>query len=267
MGTAIANTIHGSDFDDTLSGLGGNDTLLGHGGNDTMSGAGGADSMDGGGGLRHRDYSVTAADTHPVTLNGRDRGTGDGRRRIDDSSRNVENVRRDRTRWPTPARADNSCRDSGDNTLTGWPATTRSPAARQRHARRRRRRRQMTGGAGNDTYVVDKPATVVEERPAAAPTSTELASRYTLAAECREPDADRFGGIDGTGNALNNTITGNAATTCWTAAPAPSDARRRRQRHLRRRQRRRHGQSRRGRRHRHWCRARSATRWRPRSRT
>jgi Ca2+-binding RTX toxin-like protein len=49
-GTAIANTIHGSDFADTLNGLAGNDTLLGHGGNDTLNGAGGLDTIDGGGG-------------------------------------------------------------------------------------------------------------------------------------------------------------------------------------------------------------------------
>jgi Ca2+-binding RTX toxin-like protein len=50
MGTAIGNTIHGSDFNDTLNGLGGDDTLLGHGGNDTISGVAGADVAFGGGG-------------------------------------------------------------------------------------------------------------------------------------------------------------------------------------------------------------------------
>ena len=49
-GTAIANTIHGGNFDDTLNGLGGDDTLYGHGGKDTLNGGGGNDTLTGGDG-------------------------------------------------------------------------------------------------------------------------------------------------------------------------------------------------------------------------
>ncbi len=47
-GTAIDNTIHGSNFNDILLGLGGDDTLLGHDGNDTLLSGQGIDHVYGG---------------------------------------------------------------------------------------------------------------------------------------------------------------------------------------------------------------------------
>ncbi len=49
-GTAIGNTIHGSDFGDNLRGFGGDDTLIGHDGNDYLGGGTGNDRLDGGAG-------------------------------------------------------------------------------------------------------------------------------------------------------------------------------------------------------------------------
>jgi Ca2+-binding RTX toxin-like protein len=43
IGTAIANTIHGGELDDTLKGLAGNDRLVGHGGADLLTGGAGND--------------------------------------------------------------------------------------------------------------------------------------------------------------------------------------------------------------------------------
>jgi FG-GAP repeat/RTX calcium-binding nonapeptide repeat (4 copies) len=45
IGSAIGQTIHGGDFDDTLSGLGGNDTLIGGRGSDLLRGGVGADQF------------------------------------------------------------------------------------------------------------------------------------------------------------------------------------------------------------------------------
>ena len=47
-GTAIANAIHGGDFNDTLQGLDGSDTLFGHRGNDKLDGGTAGDSLRGG---------------------------------------------------------------------------------------------------------------------------------------------------------------------------------------------------------------------------
>ena len=87
-GTAIANTIHGGDFNDTLSGLGGNDTLIGHGGKDTLIGGPGADSLDGGPGADTADY---AASSTGVSV---DLGThhGSGGLAAGDSYIRIENV-------------------------------------------------------------------------------------------------------------------------------------------------------------------------------
>jgi hypothetical protein len=49
-GTAIANTIHGGNFDDALNGLDGKDTLYGHDGHDVLNGGGGKDRLTGGAG-------------------------------------------------------------------------------------------------------------------------------------------------------------------------------------------------------------------------
>jgi VCBS repeat-containing protein len=46
-GTAIANAIHGSTFNDTLSGLGGDDSLIGYAGADSIDGGDGHDTIDG----------------------------------------------------------------------------------------------------------------------------------------------------------------------------------------------------------------------------
>lgn len=47
-GTAVANAIHGGDFNDTLRGLDGSDTLFGHRGNDKLDGGMAGDSLRGG---------------------------------------------------------------------------------------------------------------------------------------------------------------------------------------------------------------------------
>jgi hypothetical protein len=47
---AVAETVHGTDFDDTLAMLDGNDTIAGHGGNDRLNGGPGNDILSGDGG-------------------------------------------------------------------------------------------------------------------------------------------------------------------------------------------------------------------------
>ncbi|MBL0841446.1 M10 family metallopeptidase [Pseudomonas mediterranea] len=70
----------------------------------------------------------------------------------------------------------------------------------------------MIGGAGNDTYVVDNIGDTVTE---AGTSLTEIDSvlssiSYTLGTNLEILTLTGTGGIDGTGNALNNRITGNA---------------------------------------------------------
>ena len=78
----------------------------------------------------------------------------------------------------------------------------------------------MAGGLGNDTYFVDDSGDVVTEA-ASAGTDTVMASvSYTLSANVERLTLTGTSSIDGTGNTLSNTLTGNAATTCSTAVQA-----------------------------------------------
>ena len=70
----------------------------------------------------------------------------------------------------------------------------------------------MSGGLGNDTYIVDSTADVVTEN-ANAGTDTILSSAtYTLSVNLENLTLTGTTAINGTGNVLNNVLTGNSAT-------------------------------------------------------
>jgi serralysin len=68
----------------------------------------------------------------------------------------------------------------------------------------------LTGGAGDDTYVVDAADTTIEALGGGTDTVQSMVT-WTLAAEVENLTLTGTAGINGTGNALNNTLTGNAA--------------------------------------------------------
>ena len=67
----------------------------------------------------------------------------------------------------------------------------------------------MAGGAGNDTYVVDNAGDVVTEAAGAGTDLVQSSVTYTLGAEVENLTLTGSAAINGTGNALNNTLTGN----------------------------------------------------------
>jgi Ca2+-binding RTX toxin-like protein len=68
----------------------------------------------------------------------------------------------------------------------------------------------MIGGAGNDTYVVDNPGDVVIEEPNGGIDTVEASISYSLGANVENLILTGTANINGTGNALNNTIIGNS---------------------------------------------------------
>jgi Ca2+-binding RTX toxin-like protein len=69
----------------------------------------------------------------------------------------------------------------------------------------------MVGGAGNDLYVVDNAGDVVTEAAGAGTDTVQSAITYTLPANVENLTLTGAAVINGTGNALANTLTGNSA--------------------------------------------------------
>ena len=71
----------------------------------------------------------------------------------------------------------------------------------------------MIGGAGNDTYVVDAAGDVVTENATEGTDLVQSAATYTLSANVENLTLTGTSAINGTGNALDNVLTGNSAAT------------------------------------------------------
>lgn len=69
----------------------------------------------------------------------------------------------------------------------------------------------MSGGLGDDTYIVDNTGDVVTEAASAGTDTVQSSLTYTLGANLENLTLLGSSAINGTGNALNNTIIGNNA--------------------------------------------------------
>ncbi|MBW8778157.1 MAG: hypothetical protein JF585_02935, partial [Burkholderiales bacterium] len=174
-GNAAANTLRGNAGTNTLDGGAGNDTLIGGAGNDTYIVDSSSDVITEN--ANEGTDSVNASATYTL-------------------SANVENL------TLTGTTAINATGNASANVLIGNSAANRIDGSTGADT--------MSGGAGNDTYVVDSAGDVITELAAGGTDGVESSISWTLGAELENLTLTGSGTIDGFGNALNNSLTGNS---------------------------------------------------------
>jgi len=173
IGSGSADTFTGDAAANVLDGAGGNDTLDGADGNDTLIGGTGADSIIGGAGSDTVSYASAAA---AVNINLSTGVATEGA--VSDALSGIENI----------------IGSAFNDTLTGAAGAN-----------------AMAGGAGDDTYVLDGADDSVTEN---AGEGTDLvqttATSHILTTNVENLSFTGSGNFTGTGNTLNNLITGGS---------------------------------------------------------
>ena len=194
-GNALDNVLTGNSGNNTLYGLAGNDWLDGGAGNDTLIGGAGDDT-----------YVVdNAGDV--VTEN-----AGEG---TDTVQTSVTYTLARQRREPDPDR-----QPAAPSTAPATPSTTCSPAmppttpsngggGADTHDRRRGQR-HLRGGCPGDTVI---------ENASEGIDTVQAGVTYTLGANVENLTLTGSAAINGTGNALDNTLTGNSAANVLAGGP------------------------------------------------
>ncbi|MGO7675293.1 beta strand repeat-containing protein, partial [Rhizobium ruizarguesonis] len=188
IGNLLDNVIIGGVAADKLMGAGGNDTLIGGGGADTMLGGTGDDI-----------YVVDIATD--LVIENVNEGTDTVRTALVSYTlgNNVENL------TYTGSASFTGTGNALANTITGGAGNDVLNGAAGADT--------LIGGAGNDTYIVDHAGDIVTENAdAGTDTVRATSANYTLAANVENLSFAGIGTFAGTGNNLDNTITGGAAT-------------------------------------------------------
>ncbi|MFN3857338.1 MAG: hypothetical protein ACK4RV_06260 [Caulobacter sp.] len=209
-GTGLANVITGGTGDDTLSGLGGNDILDGGEGADTMDGGLGNDTyhvddlgdvvIDSGTGtdlvLATVGAFLLSANVENLTFVGIGDFTGTGNGLVNvitggDGSDTLDGKGGNDTLIGGDG-DDTLIGDAGNDLLNGGDGAD-----------------TMTGGLGNDVFVVDHDGDLVVEAAGQGTDTVQVSlATYVMAANVEFLTTVGAGGLDATGNALNNVMTG-----------------------------------------------------------
>lgn len=221
LGTSGNNILSGFAGNDALTGGGGNDTLLGGADNDLLRGDDGVDSMVGGTG-NDSYYVDNVSDIVTEDANeGSDRVFSTISYTLTD---NVENLTLTGTAGidGTGNNLANSIVGTlGNNTLSGMAGIdvlvggegndTLLGGADNDSLRGDVGADSMVGGTGNDNYYVDNVSDMITEYANEGTDRVYSSISYTLTDNVENLTLTGTDAIDGTGNALNNSITGNGA--------------------------------------------------------
>jgi VCBS repeat-containing protein len=192
----------GNELDNVITGNGGNNLLSGGLGADTLDGGAGSDTLDGGsgadklsGGIGNDTYIVDNAGD--VVIEAAGAGSDTVESSIDYTlGANLENL-------TLTGGALNGTGNALANSITGNAADNLIDGGAGVDT--------MAGGAGDDTYIVDATADTVVEAAGAGIDTVRASATYTLSANVENLILTGSAAINGTGNALDNNITGNDA--------------------------------------------------------
>ena len=200
-GDGTNNTLNGTPGDDIINGLGGNDTIFGFDGDDVIDGGTGADAMSGG--LGDDIYYVDQAGDTVAENTGE--GTDTVRTTISYGlGDNVENL--------TLLGGDplSGFGNTLDNVITGNAAANLlNGASGNDYLDGGAGADTLVGGIGNDTFVLDNPGDVVVENDFEGRDTVRASFSYVLGSAIENLVLLGSDSIDGVGNDLGNSITGN----------------------------------------------------------
>lgn len=184
-GNAFGNVIVGNSANNALTGGDGNDRLVGNGGTDTL--AGGKD-----------DDTYVIDDSRDSIVENANEGTDTVETAFAYTlATNLENL------VLAAGAAINGIGNVGNNVVTGNELTNVLDGGAGADT--------LVGSTGNDTYIVDNVGDVITELANEGIDTVQSSVAYTVAANVDNLTLTGTSAINGTGNTLDNTITGNGA--------------------------------------------------------
>ena len=193
IGGGEAESIYGYNGDDQLYGMGGNDEIWGGLGNDLLDGGLGIDSLAGEDG----DDTYIVDSASDLVTEYVDEGIDSIQSSVTLSlGGNVENL------MLTGTAAINGTGNALSNVLTGNAGANVLNGGTGADT--------LVGGAGNDTFVVDNVGDVLTELTGEGTDLVQSSITWALGADLENLTLTGTAVTNGSGNALNNTITGNS---------------------------------------------------------
>ncbi len=193
-GTGADDWVEGGAGNDVLKGMGGRDRLEGGDGNDILDGGAGADTLIGG--MGNDTYSVDSVDDVVLETSaegGIDTVISSVTRTLGEYQENLTLSGKAHLNATGNALANTLTGNDGNNVLEGGAGAD-----------------TMIGGLGNDTYYVDSVNDTVIETSAKGGIDTVVSSVTRTLGEYQENlTLSGNAHLNGTGNALANTLTGN----------------------------------------------------------